>query len=385
MAPPAAFLMPFRRLIPIVGVAVFLTAAFAHAQSVEPRVESDGQVHVGLTLEAQSITVVYPPDLSATDESHQALLSGMVGSRIEVGTLEGHRALRIGSIAPDVAPATGGAEDEAPPSSSSYELWLARNAQGWELEARQAGDGDQERVEIIPLTDRTLETSSTRFTASLHPTATEAGRLDLRWGNHTWRAEFRFDDLPPPPSRPRVSGTGTSRTPETDTTAFSRGTTMSERNESVLVLADGSRLATLFGKAVDIEDEDYQRLMATTDGEIVRLVRAPVLRLKTDVSLRFGQTEVPAGNLSPGFAGVYGVWLRRAGQRWRFVFNDEPDSWGTQHDAEFDVAEIDVDYSRGDGAFRPLAVTVVPTGDDRGRLVVHWGPHEWAADFVVDR
>lgn len=373
------------RFIAILGAVVFLTAAFAHAQSVEPRVESDGRVHVGLTLETQSITVAYLADLSANAQAHQALLSGTVGSRIEVGTLEGHRALRIGSIAPDVAPATPGAEGEAPPSSLSYELWLARNAQGWELEARPAGDDDRDRVETIPLTDRSLETSSTSFTASLHATAAEAGRLDLRWGDHAWGAEFRFDELPPSPSRPRVSGRGTSRTPETDTTAFSRGVTMSERNESVLVLADGSRLATLFGKAVNIEDEDFQRVMATTDGEIVRLVRAPVLRLKTDVSLRFGQAEVPAGNLAPGFAGVYGVWLRRAGEQWRFVFNGEPDSWGTQHDAEFDVAEIDVEYSRGDGAFRPLAVTLVPASEDRGRLVVHWGPHEWSADFAVDR
>ncbi|MDE2905602.1 MAG: SUMF1/EgtB/PvdO family nonheme iron enzyme, partial [Acidobacteriota bacterium] len=37
------------------------------------------------------------------------------------------------------------------------------------------------------------------------------------------------------------------------------------------------------------------------------------------------------------------------------------------------------------GSFRPLGATLVPTGDDRGRLVVHWGPHEWAADFTVVR
>ena len=47
------------------------------------------------------------------------------------------------------------------------------------------------------------------------------------------------------------------------------------------------------------------------------MIRAPVLRLKSDVSLRFGDADVPTGNLAPGFAGAYGVWLRRAA--WRSV------------------------------------------------------------------
>ena len=92
---------------------------------------------------------------------------------------------------------------------------------------------------------------------------------------------------------------------------------------------------------------------------------------------------MPTGNLAQGFAGAYGLWLKKASDGWRLVFNDEADSWGTQHDPSFDAAEIDMVYARRDGSFRPLAVTLVPTGAERGRLVIHWGPHEWAADFVV--
>ena len=113
------------------------------------------------------------------------------------------------------------------------------------------------------------------------------------------------------------------------------------------------------------------------------MIRAPVLRLKSDVSLRFGTADIPTGNLAPGFAGFYGIWLRKASDGWRFVFNHEADSWGTQYDSAFDVAEIAVDYTRTAGSFRPLGTTLVPTGPDRGRVVVHWGPHEWSADFVV--
>ena len=44
---------------------------------------------------------------------------------------------------------------------------------------------------------------------------------------------------------------------------------------------------------------------------------------------------------------------------------------------------MNAEYSRVDGSFRPLGVTLVPAGNSRGRLVLHWGPHEWAADFVI--
>ena len=112
---------------------------------------------------------------------------------------------------------------------------------------------------------------------------------------------------------------------------------LNERNETALVLPDGARISMLYWKGIDVEDEDYPTLAETPDGEVVDMIRAPVLRLKSDVSLRFGEADVPTGNLAPGFAGAYGVWLRRAGAEWRFVFNHEPDSWGTQHDPDFDA------------------------------------------------
>ena len=191
--------------------------------------------------------------------------------------------------------------------------------------------------------------------------------------------------MPRPPRRPRVSGRGQAREAETDTRQIARGNLLAERNETAVALPDGARIAMVYWKGIDVEDEDYGALPDTADGEVVRLIRAPALRLMSDVPLRFGPTEVPTGNLAPGFAGFYGVWLRKVGDAWRFVFNNEPDSWGTQHDPAFDAAEIAAAYSRTAGSFRPLGATIVPAGPDRGRLVVHWGPHEWSADFTIAR
>ena len=416
------------RLVIAAGAAWCL-AAPAGAQTPEPSEKADRLLHASLTLENQEIDVAFSPGLRADGLAYRSLLSGAVGSRVRVGTLDAHRALRLGTLAPDIdaieaeiaavvaerqaeaaaraagssgdgdeageagedteeaaggAPAPDGgeaaAEMEEAAEPADPALWLVRDAAGWQLEVRPPAG---EAVHVVPLSHAQTDAHAPAFTASLHATGAESGRLALRWGRHAWSADFRFDELPRTPRGARVSGRGTARQAADSNDAIARGSMLAERNETALVLGNGARISMLYWKGIDVEDEDYPTLEATADGAVIEMIRAPALRLKTDVGLRFGKTDIPTGNLAPGFAGAYGVWLRKAEDGWRFVFNHEPDSWGTQHDPDFDAADIAVDYARTAGSFRPLGATLVPTGADRGRLVVHWGPHEWAADFVV--
>ncbi len=405
------------RLIPALLLAAGVTASVpAAAQTPEPGEDGDGLLHTMLVLESQSIDVAIIPDLTADDAANQTLLDGTAGARVRIGTIEGHRALRIGDLAPDLeaiaaalraaAAARAGAEesnapgaegdadgneadetDDAPEAAeeeTAPELWLAREPHGWRLEVVGYGNDDEE-IRAIPLSHRETASTAPVLSASVAMTNTEEGQLALRWGRHAWSADFRFDEMPTGPRREPVSGRGQAREASTDTTAFSRGVTLAERNESALILPGGERLSLLYWKGIDVEDEDYGRFEETADGDVIKLVRAAPVRIKSDVGLRFDETELPTGNLAPGFAGAYAIWLRRSGDGWRIVFNNEPDSWGTQHDPEFDAVEIAVDYSRGDRSFRPLGGTLVPTGADTGRLLVHWGPHEWTADFAIAR
>ncbi|MCY4600151.1 MAG: DUF2911 domain-containing protein [Acidobacteria bacterium] len=361
-----------------VAVAVGLATAVAGVRALQP---GDGRVRVALTLDAQAIEVSYSPALSAADSAHAALLSGSIGASAPVGALTADSTLRIGSIAYDVDAPRAPAPPGAPPPRVSYDLWLARTADGWELEARGGGD-----TGVVPLTHRTVADPAPTLGFSLHAIGAETGRLYLRWGPHVWSAEFRFDDLPPQPQQlPGSGGFGEALQRDSDTSATARANRLAERNETALALPDGARIVVLYGKHLPVDGVDYPNLPATPDGAVVELLRAPALRIRSDVALRFGQTDLPTANLAPGFAGLYALWLKRAGDGWRIVFNDEPDSWGTQHDPAFDAAEVAVEYARADGGFRPLGVTLVPTGADGGRLVVHWGPHEWAADFVIVR
>ena len=156
------------------ALAVGLTTALAAAQAPPPDAGTDSLLHAELTLDSQPISVAFPPRLPAAGGTHPALLAGVVGSRVRVGSLTAHRALRIGSLAPDAGAPPPAAADEAPERSVSRDLWLARTVQGWQLEARADRGPDPA---IIPLAQRATDAVAPTFAASLHATAAEAGRL----------------------------------------------------------------------------------------------------------------------------------------------------------------------------------------------------------------
>ncbi len=139
----------------------------------------------------------------------------------------------------------------------------------------------------------------------------------------------------------------------------------------------------LYGKTINADHDDFYRIESAAEGDVIRLSEAAVIRLRTEVSLDFGGAAVPTDNLAPDFPGSYGLWIKRSAGGWRLVFNNEPDSWGTQHNPAFDTAEIGLTYSRTGQSRRSLGAVLVPTGEDSGTLVIHWGLHEWAADFTV--
>lgn len=370
----------------LVTLSVFFNVSTVSAQTPVPNTAADRLMHVSLTLEAQEIGIAFSPFLEDSGAANQAFLEGIVGSRVRVGSLDAHRALRLGSLAPNlnVSGSTESENDNVPGAQEPKStLWLSRNTQGWQLEIHSGEDQDVNDIHIVPLSYRERALSFSTFSASIHSTDDEMGRLMFRWGRHAWSADFRFEELPTPPKRPRVSGRGTAREADDDGTRIARRSMLNERNETRVVLPGGANVSVLFWKNLDVDEADYSRVETIRDDAVIEMIHAPVLRFKSDVPLRFGGEDVPTGNLAAGFAGAYGIWLKKIANGWRLVFNNEPDSWGTQYDQDFDAVEVAVDYMRGDGAFRPLGVTLVPTGSHQGRLMIHWGPHEWAADFVI--
>lgn len=365
----------------VVGVALVAPVAGQESASGDELVRSQFTMTI-----TQSLSLGVVPTLAADDSAHQDLLMGSgPEARVRVGELRASPLFRSGGLAVDVP-------DPPDPRPQTFELWLARFGASWALEARKTSDDETSSNVVwgIPLS-RANAAASPTLTAAIVPTADTAGELMLSWGDHRWTGEFEFAEAPE--GAAAAAGGGGGATPVTesvqafdaDTSVGSRVITLAERNETAIVLPDAasSRVAVLYWKDQNVEHADFAAIGSVADGAVVRLTEAAVLRLRTMLPLQFGDVEIDTENLSSGFPGSYGLWLKRVGTGWRLVFNNEPDSWGTQHDPDFDAAEIELTYSADGESSRPLGVALVPTGARSGRLVIHWGAHEWSASFTI--
>ncbi len=387
----------FRYNLLALGLCVCMLAPIAEAQTEQTAdTAAGGLVRSRLTLAQRPVTVSFAPTLDADDPAYRQLLSARgtaSDTRVRVGELEGGPLLRIGTLDGNTR-VEGGADDASGPQSQKYDLWLTRTDAGWALEAYEAASTETAaRPEVagrIPLSRETAAEVFGTFSAALVPTADDAGQLVLRWGDHKWTADFHFAD-PPEDEEDEDEEAEEEEDEEdegvlafdADTSAFARGVTLAERHETAIVLPDDSRISVLFWQEVSVEHDDFASIASMADGEVVRLTEAAVTRLRSEVPLQFGRVTIPTDNLAPGFPGSYAVWLKRAGRGWRLVFNHEADSWGTQHDPEFDATEIELMYSPNGLSTRPLGVALVPTTARNGQLVIHWGANEWRADFTI--
>ena len=406
----------FRVAFPVVACVLALTALSARAGQADG--DADGLARSELTLDGRGVSVTWDPALASDHRTLPVLRAGSTQAAVRLGRIEGHRALAIGTLAPD----PDGPRGPAP----NHDLWLMRTGAGWVLDARPVeepaepsdgeeadegggspadegdddaadADGDREAGEEadaaprrpgrILLTRRPRAAEAATLSFGLHPTGDAAGALTLSWGRNDWTADFEFVELPSPPRPPRTSdvGPGTSLTRDSDLEASYRAAALRSRNETALVTPDGDRIQVLFEQELGTDGVDFGALESIGDGDLVQLTQGAVIRLRSEVPLRFGDTLIPTGNLAPDFPGSYGLWLRASGPGWTLVFNNEPDSWGTQHDPAFDAAEIDIAHTHGGPwAARPLAVSLLPVDADEGRLVIHWGQHVWTADFTIE-
>ena len=405
--PALAFALVFLALPPAAGAQ---EAGGAEAGSA-------GVVRTELALDIRPLSFAFDATLRATvPRPLLAAAESAPESRIRLGELTVNPFLNIGDL-----DATARREAGQPPLAGETVVWLTRADDGWALElesipaetadaegadeaAADAGDAvesDDGIVARVPLTREAAEPQET-LSAVLVPTSDDAGRLVLRWHDHRWTAAFDLLSLPSRTERlaaaaakaaaaagedegegPRIPTDTEQLTFDSDTSATARFLTLDERNETAVVLPDESRIAVLVWQEQLVDSDDFAALATLGDGEVVRLTQGAVIRLRNEVPLQFGDTSIPTDNLAPDFPGSYGLWLKRAGDGWRLVFNHEADSWGTQHDPAFDAAEIALKHAEDGLATRPLGATLVPVTGHAGRLVIHWGAHEWAADFTI--
>lgn len=287
---------------------------------------------------------------------------------------------RIGSLQLDGVVRLGALELGEASTDSRYDLSLERTGAAWQIQVTHADS--KADVGRVPLAPQQSSRVAPALTVALFPTAQDAAELLLRWNNQEAAAELRFmtklarrasGRRRPPVSRQHLAERAR---------AEARAQLLSQNNLTALVLADGRGLTISYSRGtLNADGPDFARLASAVDGTLIELTQSPVPSLRTDAPLRFGSSTLATDNLAPGFRGSYGLWLKRAGDGWHLVFNDQADVWGTQHDAETDAMEIELSHLQNGDASRPFGAAVVADGNDRGHIILHWGPHSWSAEF----
>jgi hypothetical protein len=383
-----------------VSLGVFGLALAVHLgaqQPAKPSASADGLLHSELSLVGRTASVSFAPDLRAADAIHRGLLApaGKIEGRARIGSLQTNGVLRFGTLAV-LKPGAG----------LRFDLWLEGAGDGWQLEfATVPAPGSTVTPSVvgkIPLARQPNATPTPTLIATLAPVGRDTAQLVLKWGDFKAAADLQIQEIQAPP-RPAAAAARGAPPPinrkHDDENVGARQTMLSQLNEAALVTPKGSRVAVQFARTFPkgtqsqsaagttrrmglvVDGPDFARLMSTPDGGVVELTEAPALRLTIDTAMRAGKVLLRAGNQTPGYPGAYSVWLKRAGRGWRLLFNQEPDVWGSQRDPKSDVGEVDLTYSQGGDASRPIGVALEPTSADRWRLIITWGPHEWAADF----
>ncbi len=352
---------------------------------------ADGVVQTELSLGERTMKLAFAPGLRADDPANRAVLSrGSSNGRVRVAQFETRGPMRLGTLdlGSDLREQQGTHPRDAYYSQvSTYDLWLESTNAGWEMQVIEVSESEEAPSVIgqVVMARHEVEVVSPTFVGALIPTDELTGKLVVRWGEYEAATVIEVA-----PQVRRRQGDGREpnvpilRSNTSDLSSLFQLRTLRSKNQAALVFADGGRVSVSFvRRGLKLDDPDFASIMTCAEGAVLKLTEAEVPRLTTELAIRFGDTTIRSENQAPGYIGNYSIWLKRVSNGWRLVFNHESDVWGSQHDPAFDAGEVDLTHSEGQQVSESFGVSLVPTGADGGRLVIVWGPHEWATDFVV--
>ena len=141
------------------------------------------------------------------------------------------------------------------------------------------------------------------------------------------------------------------------------------------------KIRVTFG-SLEMNSSDYTTLTSLSDDAVYTYIGSRATKLFTDIDLKFGDTIVKAHNFAPDYPGVYSLWLKRSGNDWALVVNEQPDVWGSQHDTKFDVATIPLKAESIDTPQENFLVTLAEQ-ENGGQLKMAWGDKAWSTSFVA--
>ena len=151
-----------------------------------------------------------------------------------------------------------------------------------------------------------------------------------------------------------------------------QGVGMLSPRDSVKVTAGGAALYIDYGRPAKRGRMVYGGIVPY--GDVWRTGANAATQFRTDKSLDFGGTVVPAG--------FYTLWTLPTAAGWKLVVNSETGQWGTAHKAEKDLFTIPMQVSALPQVVERFTITVdsTPTG---GVMNLDWDTTRASAAFSV--
>ncbi len=146
------------------------------------------------------------------------------------------------------------------------------------------------------------------------------------------------------------------------------------------MIVNGKRVRIAFSN-LEMGEVDWDTFQNVKDGDVFNFVSNRATKIYTDIDLKFGDTIIKKENMAPDYPGVYSLWLKRVGDGWHLVFNDQPDIWGSRHRADHDVAEIPLTVTTTSGdPQEKFLITLKQQGDADAALTLAWGNMQLSAE-----
>lgn len=111
-------------------------------------------------------------------------------------------------------------------------------------------------------------------------------------------------------------------------------------------------------------------------GMVWRMGMNHATSLETESDLQFGNVAVPKGRYS-----LFVKYVKS--DQWQLLVNSRTGIWGTNHDAQKDIAQIPLQENMTNDSVEQLTITLNPTGEDSAELLVAWGKKELKAGLKI--
>jgi hypothetical protein len=196
---------------------------------------------------------------------------------------------------------------------------------------------------------------------------------------------------PAAPATPPAAAAGADESatddPGADEGAAAGGQTQQQQRRRMVTtttaqLKVGDKTIGMTSGILKTDSPDYESIAKLNEGDVLLLTRSQTIKLKTDLPMSFGDVTIKTENVAKGYAGVYGIWLKKSADGWTLVFNERADVWGTMYDPAANVAEVPAAYASLAEPTEALKFELPQSGNG-GAIKISWGEHEWTAPFTI--